>query len=252
MGIIVNGQELPGPDGLVVRNFKTDASVFRFKNATRDEKRVESVVLHETVTRSSKATVDVLKQRGLGVHFIVDPDGTVFQHADLLLDKMWHATTFNGSSVGIEVVNPYEPRFMPKGGPWTRTIVAPWAAGIGHPIRYVLPTKEQAEATCRLTDWLSSAAADPLTIPQLWPGFQGSRLLPFGRVPGYSPAPGIHAHMYFGNMDGAWLVLYCWLRLEPGLGPDEAYDTALELAEGVAVGFVNLERYFAANPYMTT
>ena len=51
------------------------------------------------------------------------------------------------------------------------------------------------------------------------------------RIPGAErPGPGIYAHTYFNHADGAWLVLYSWLRLEAGMAPDEAYEEAVRLA----------------------
>ena len=45
-------------------------------------------------------------------------------------------------------------------------------------------------------------------------------------------SPGIYAHHYFGHADGAWLVLYAWLRLEAGLDPAAAYEEAANRATG--------------------
>jgi len=247
-GIIVHGQALPPPAGLTVRNFG-DAGVFHFRNTARPSPTVNAVVVHETVTTSWESTVVVLKKRGLGVHFIADHDGTVYQHADLLDDEMWHASQYNALSVGIETVNPYEPRNMPQGGPWTKTIPAPWAAGG----QYVVPTEQQSEAVCQLVDWLSSTAANPLTIPQLWVGFQHTHRLAMGRIPAdVTENPGIHAHMYFNHADGAWLVLYSWLRLEAGLEPDAAYEEAIRLATDVPSRGIDLSKYFDDNPYLET
>jgi hypothetical protein len=247
-GIIVNGQELAVPSELSVKNFG-DPAVFRFKNQARSPAQVSSVVVHETVTTSWATTVAVLKQRGLGVHFIADHDGTIYQHADLLLDEMWHASQFNGISVGIETVNPYEPQYAPKDGPWTRIIDAPWAAGAAR--QYVVPTPAQSESVCQLLNFLTSAAVNPVAIPQLWAGFQHTHTLAMGRIPSDVQAnPGIHAHMYFGHADGAWLVLYAWLRLEVLLPPEIAYEEAAKLATGAHSSGVDLSKYFDSNPYL--
>lgn len=249
-GIIIDEGEVEAPEGLLVRNFR-DPSVHRFHNATRTPPIANAIILHETVTTSWESTVNVLKQRGLGVHFIVDSDGKVYQHADAYTDIMWHGTLFNRTSVGIEVVNPYEPRFLPKGGSaWGDAIIdAPWAAGDAR--KYVVPTPSQAEAASKLVDFLSSARANPIAVPQHWPGFQGSSRLSFGRIKAdASPNPGIHAHMYFGHGDGAWLVLYSWLRLEVGLTPEDAWGKAVELATGASSAGPDLKPFFDANPYL--
>jgi hypothetical protein len=253
MGIIVGGQELDTPEGLVVKNFN-DPVVFHFKNQVRPTKTVTEVIVHETVTRSWSSTVDVLKQRGLGVHFIADSDGTVYQHADLLDEEMWHASQHNGMSVGIETVNPYEPDTAPPGGPWMNVLDnVPWSASQHPPRKYVVPTPEQAESVCQLLNWLTSAAANPLTIPQKWPGLVQSgakTTLALSRVAACAtpPEPGVLAHMYFGHGDGAWLVLYAWLRLEAGLDAATGYAEAQRRAQGVMAADVS--DYFAQNPFL--
>lgn len=249
MGIIVDGNEVEAP-GLTVKNFKTDTTVFHFQNRGRPTKSVTEVIVHETVSRSWSSTVDILKQRGLGVHFIADSDGTIYQHADLLLEDMWHASQHNEVSVGIETVNPFQTKFMPADGPWKTVLEnTPWTLDK----TYVVPTPEQSEAVCQLLNWLTSAAANPLTIPQKWPGLaqSGDKVtMALGRVAACTnpPEPGVLAHYYFGHGDGAWLVLYAWLRLEPGLDPATAYAEAQRRAQGVTAA--DLSDYFAANPYL--
>lgn len=254
MGFLVGGRDLGAPSGLSVRNYVDTPTLTRFVNAKRTTP-VTEVILHETVTRSAADTVAVLKQRGLGVHLIVGPDGQVDQHADLLTDDMWHASQHNRGSVGIECVNPYDPAFLPRENSfWTTTISAPWCASAPNKERqrlYVVPTQAQAEAVCQTVGWLTSAAANPLTIPKFWPGLQHTQTLAFGRVPSDTTLnPGIHAHMYFGHADGAWLVLYCWLRLEAGFPPEDAYAKALDLATSCSSTGPNLSYYFQKNPFL--
>lgn len=233
--LIVNGKPLDPPAGLVVKNF-LDPSVYHFRNQTRTRP-VTQLILHETVTRSWQATVDVLKPktaanpggRGLGVQLIVDSDGTVYQHGDLATDEHWHAggqnPDHNPSSVGIECVNPYDPKFMSKTGPWTDVIDAPWAGG-----KYVVPTLEQAESVSLLTGWLTSSDSG-LSIPRTWLGVKDEKMA-FGRLAPMSDS-GVYAHYYFGHADGGWPVLYSWLRLEAGFTPEEAWHRAAFMATGV-------------------
>jgi hypothetical protein len=233
--LIVNGKPLDPPAGLVVKNY-LDPSVYRFRNQTRSRP-VTQLILHETVTRSWKATVDVLKPksaanpggRGLGVQLMVDPDGTVYQHGDLATDEHWHAgghtPDHNPSSVGIEVINPYYPKYAPKDGPWKEFIDAPWAAEG----KYCVPTMVQSEATCMLTAWLTSPDSG-LSIPRTWLGVKDEKMA-FGRLPPMGD-PGVYAHYYFGHADGCWLVLYCWLRLECGFTPEESWHRAVHMSVG--------------------
>jgi hypothetical protein len=181
------------------------------------------------VTRSAVSTVAVLRRRHLGVHFIVAPDGAVTQHGDLANERLAHAGGHNGPSVGIEVVNPYYPYLLHDDLPWRRTIFAPWA----HRGAYVLPTPEQAEAVALLVGWLTSPKARGLDIPRTWIGVEDERAR-MGRVHGADQRrPGVYAHHYFGHADGAWPVLYAWLRLEAGLAPCAAYEAAVARATGV-------------------
>ena len=48
----------------------------------------------------------MLRKRGLGVHFMIDYDGTVYQYGDIA-KAMAHANERNGSTIGVELVNPY-------------------------------------------------------------------------------------------------------------------------------------------------
>jgi len=223
---VVAGVALPPPVGLSVTNF-VDPRVFRFRGRNRRGRVISEFVVHETVTRSVADTVAVLRQRNLGVHLILGPDGAITQHGDLADDSLGHAgPTHNSGSVGVEVVNPYYPENLRPGLLWTRTIRAGWA----HKGRYVVPTPPQAEAVAQLTAWISSPAARGLAIPRTWIGAGGGQMT-MGRVAGGDQRrPGIYAHTYFGHADGSWLVLYAWLRIEKNLPPVQAYEEAIRLA----------------------
>lgn len=226
----VAGQELPRPYALWPGAHLADPETQRFTGANRSGPPVAEFVIHETVTRSAADAVRVLKRRGLGVHFIVDEHGAVDQHGDPALDRLAHAgRRHNDASVGVEVVNPYYPRYLRRGLHWSRVIDAPWA----HLKEYVLPTPAQAEATAQLIAWMTSSAAEGLSIPRQWVGLRGTHL-EMNRVPeARNATPGILAHTYFGHADGAWLVLYALLRLEVGFAPCVAYEEAALRAEGV-------------------
>ena len=225
--LIVAGKDV-AVAGLRVRNWR-DVDVVRFAGVDRSSRQIDELILHETVTRSTKATVEVLLKRRLGVHLIVGADGEITQHGDLAFDRLAHAGGHNGPSIGIEVVTPYYPRFTSPKLPWQKVIDAPWA----HEGRYVVPTPEQAEATAQLVRLLTEGAISGLSIPRCWRGLSGSKLA-MGRLPdGGHRAAGVWAHTYFHHADGAWLVLYAWLRLEAGLEPEVAFEQAVQRATGV-------------------
>jgi len=226
--LIVAGADVEPPAGLRVRNYR-DPEVTRFKGRDRSGRVVNELILHETVTRSTAATVSVLLKRKLGVQLIVGPDGEITQHGDLAHDRLAHAGGHNGPSVGIEVVNPYYPKYASAKLPWKRIIDAPWA----HQQRYVVPTPEQAEATAQLVQLLTSGDIKGLSIPRTWRGISGTRLALNRLADGDQRVPGIYAHTYFHHADGAWLVLYAWLRLEAGMPACIAYEDAIRRATGV-------------------
>lgn len=90
-----------------------------------------------------------------------------------------------------------------------------------------------------LIRWATSTPAPGINIPRRWPGLRSGRFQfgPFEEAD--KPLPGILAHQYFGHSDGAWLVLYSWLRLEAGMKPARAYEEAARRATG-AIGSVSV------------
>lgn len=63
-------------------------------------------VTHFDVCLSSKSCFDVLKQRNLSVHFMIDNDGTIYQTLDTK-HVAWHAAGVNERSVGVEISNAF-------------------------------------------------------------------------------------------------------------------------------------------------
>jgi peptidoglycan hydrolase-like protein with peptidoglycan-binding domain len=222
---LVGGAAISPPPGLRLTNYLNPA-VHRFTNkSNRRGRSVTEFVLHETVTTSVSSTVQALIDRGLSVHLIMGPDGAITQHGDLADDTHWHGTPHNTASVGIEVVNPYYPKYLKTGMPWTRVIDAGWA----HERRYVVPTPQQAEAAAQLTAWITSPASR-LSIPRTWIGVSGGRMRMSQVTGADQPRAGIYAHTYFAHADGSWLALYSWLRIERGRTPAQAYQEAIRLA----------------------
>lgn len=224
---LVAGERIDAPPSLKVQNFVEDG-VVRF-DAVKTRKVATELVIHETVSTSVADTVATLQRRKLGVHLVMGPDGELTQYADLATDVLYHAKGHNNSSFGVEVVNPYDPELLRPAMPWTRVIDAPWSwKG-----RYVLPTPAQAEAVAELVRWATAKPAPGIDVPRKWPGVHGGKVR-LGRVTeAEGPLPGVLAHQYFGHDDGAWLVLYAWLRLVVDLSPKDAYEEAARRATGV-------------------
>lgn len=228
-GFLVHGQEKKAPVRLSVQRRMGRGDSLRQKDRSPTSM-VTELIVHETVTSTARAAVDVLQRRGLGVHLVIGTDGAVYQHADLIDDECRHAVGFDATSIGLEIVNPYYPSQRPNNSPWTTTIVAPWAdRGM-----YVVPTPDQAEATSQVIEWATSSESG-LSIPRQWVGVVNEKMLLTHQVP-VALGPGIYAHHYFGrsphyfgHLDGLWPVLYAWLRIEAGLDMVAAYAEAVRL-----------------------
>ena len=68
------------------------------------QEKVHQVVLHTDCTGSSRICFDVLVNRGLSTHFLIDWDGTIFQSADVR-DMAIHGGPINSVSVGVDLNN---------------------------------------------------------------------------------------------------------------------------------------------------
>lgn len=65
---------------------------------------VDQFVLHYDGAGISRRCFEILRQRRLSVHFLLDVDGTIYQTLDLQ-ERAWHAGASNDRSVGIEIAN---------------------------------------------------------------------------------------------------------------------------------------------------
>jgi N-acetyl-anhydromuramyl-L-alanine amidase AmpD len=65
---------------------------------------IDQFVIHYDASGSSRRCFEVLQQRNLSVHFMLDTDGTIYQTLDVK-ERAWHATRANSRSVGIEIAN---------------------------------------------------------------------------------------------------------------------------------------------------
>ena len=68
------------------------------------QERVDQFVIHYDVCGTSKKCFEVLHERNLSVHFMLDLDGTIYQTLDLK-ENAYHATIANSRSIGIEIAN---------------------------------------------------------------------------------------------------------------------------------------------------
>lgn len=196
-----------------------------FATYSRGKTVIDQVVIHESVTSSRAKTIAVLRARKpkgtLGVHIIVDRDGSVSQHAPLAKSTAHAGSKHNRRSISIEVVNRYYGSVGDVGDP---DIEAVWA----HKGWYILPTPAQLESV-----WLVLLQVLTLTptIPRVFPGATKTRFA-WGPLPAAQRAKvpaGIMAHHRTDHADGLFPEHYCLMR---SLGHDEltAYRLTSEAA----------------------
>lgn len=65
---------------------------------------VDQIVVHYDAVGNSHGCFDILQNRGLSAHFLIDTDGTIYQSMDVR-ERAWHATISNDRSIGIEIAN---------------------------------------------------------------------------------------------------------------------------------------------------
>ncbi len=68
------------------------------------KRNIDQFVLHYDGAGLSRTCFQILQQRGLSAHFLLDVDGTIYQTLDLK-ERAWHAGAANDRSIGIEIAN---------------------------------------------------------------------------------------------------------------------------------------------------
>lgn len=182
-----------------------------------------SIVIHESEGSTVEGTERVLQSRQLGVHYMIGPDGTVYQYMDPMTRATGHLKGFNDQSIGIEVVNPY---YGTRAAEGQVVINAPWAYGKKG---YAVPPLAQLEALYSTTYYLSQRPDSK--VPLTFPGVQGDTFS-FTKLKGSSAKePGVISHQNWGaHADGSFPTLYMVLRSR-GMLPKDAYQKAIELAQ---------------------
>lgn len=222
--LIIDGESVQLPEsmlnvGITASNYIDDGE--HYFSQHRSRKKVTNFVIHESVTMSAAQTNRVLDSKRVrsakdgkgggkgwdyGIHLNLAPDGHISCHADLVRHRLVHADQLNDSSFGIEVVNPYNPKF--GRGPFTETIPGPWWCWTPSNAKkvYCLPTPAQMAAIFHLCRFLCE------TIPDLPFEFPTAHLNSRKRrIDGWdnraNPGPGIVAHRDFAShADGRYLL----------------------------------------------
>jgi hypothetical protein len=204
--IFVMGQRLQVPAGFSFTTNHIDDHEAHFKHRPR-RKPLQHIVIHETAGVSKDGCVRTLRRKGSGVHLIVDRDGSISQHGDLVFDRMVHANQLNETSVGIEFVNPYAPHIAKK-APYAVDLTPrkwwTWTPDKSQPF-YVLPTANQLDTARVLIPWLCKVLDVPYVFPT-WYLNQRQRKIDGWRLKRKPPA-GVVAHRDFAtHADGRYIL----------------------------------------------
>ena len=108
--IIVNNKNIPITWNKVI-NLQDVGSLLLPKSCYKKswtKRKVSQFVIHWDSTFSSHHCYNILKKRGLSVHFEIDNDGTIYQFVDTN-HICWHAPDSNYVSVGVEMSNAVYP-----------------------------------------------------------------------------------------------------------------------------------------------
>jgi hypothetical protein len=159
----------------------------------RDE--IRAIVLHHTAGEGNGTAVfNTLVKRGLSVHFTIDANGRVIQHADVH-DVTFHAGDANGWSVGIEVVNRGIPPELPRA---KRDIITQTVHGKKRPMLAFYP--EQIIATRYLVHDLCSLLQLPVSVPLTSDGVMWTTVLPSAVLAAHRGVLG-HFHLTAKKID---------------------------------------------------
>ena len=207
---------------------------------TEDLKKIKYFVIHDTAGAKFRG-IETLVNKGAGIHYFVAENGKIIKAAEWN-QPLTHggARTYNRYGLGVEVINPVDPR---KGGITSHhkhsMIANPiWSFPFSPVVKYVhIPTERQMESVWSLVQIVTSSKE--LGIPLKFPGYLGedysdyksSRKNMFvmtGRQHWSkidTHKPGIVAHSYVPtHSDGAITTLYCFLRSR-GLSPTLARES---------------------------
>lgn len=208
--------------GITASNYQDDDE-HRF-GQFRDRQRVTSFVIHESVTMSAAQTNRILDKKrensakkgrnggkgwDYGIHLNLCPDGHITCHADLILHRLVHGNQMNDDSIGLEVVNPYNPAYAAS--PFTETIKGPWWCWKpkNREKVYTLPTPAQMRAIFPLVKFLCDNVPDlPLEFPTAHLNSRKRRIDDWDK--GAKTGPGIVCHRDFAShADGRYLLEHC-------------------------------------------
>jgi hypothetical protein len=125
--------------------------------------------LHHSVTRTVAGMMRALKGRSLSTNYSIDPLGTIREHAPPELMTA-HAGAWNRCMVGIDIINPCEPRLWRKDEAWAAPVPTGgnWGARYGVLMRRsVIPDTPAALDSWR---WLAGHLCARFGLGEYGPG----------------------------------------------------------------------------------
>ncbi len=210
--VVVDGARIQIPDVLIDAGFSAanylDDGEPRFNRRNRRSP-LRHFVLHETAGTTAEGCKRTLLAKKYGVQLILAPSGDLSCHGDLVRDVMTHGNQLNKTSIGIEVVNPYSPKYSkPPWGP-DDEIPAQWWTWCpkGAPKRYVKPTEEQLVVIRILVPWLCNVLSIPYVFPTADLGPGKRKIKGWNVKPRAVPASGVVCHRdYSSHADGRYML----------------------------------------------
>jgi hypothetical protein len=210
--IVVDGARVLLPDqmldaGMTASNFLDDGEPY-FKHRTRTKPLIH-FVLHETCGNTAQGCKNTILRKGYGVQLILAHDGHLSCHGDLVRDRMVHANQLNDTSFGMEVVNPYAPKYVRDKSIWHSLIKALWWTWCPDKKdrRYVTPTAPQMDVARLLVPWLCSLTGVPYRFPTKGLNKKKRQIDGLTMKPKGRPGPGVVAHQdHSSHADGRYML----------------------------------------------
>jgi N-acetyl-anhydromuramyl-L-alanine amidase AmpD len=216
---------------------------------------IDRIIFHESAVATLDGTLKALSTKGLSVHYCVDRDGSVTQHAEEHR-ACAHAggnppgTKHNIRSIGIELINRYYGHRVNQttnlklySGEFAPVIISgifvdrAWSATdskfLNAERKYIMPTSQQLEASWQL---LNSLLPRYRNIEQAsWSGvtktLTGKKVYNWTTLSNHD-GPGIKCHAQWAHADGRVVDHYTYLR-HAGLTPVQAYDLTVKSASSM-------------------
>jgi hypothetical protein len=105
----------PSPEVPATTELLIDTTTFQSSHGRPRKRKVKQLVLHDTVTRSAKSTHAVLEKRKYSTHYLIDEDGAIYQCLDPETERGIHASRWNETSIGIDLVSMVAFKHLKKG-----------------------------------------------------------------------------------------------------------------------------------------